>query len=300
MSQEIIPTPGLSTCPRKSSSKNQELHPNLRVWLKIILGWIHHHPSSSSSDYVKTYQKCILYYLHKGLKLNLPSLLSKYLRGSVRDTRNNMKPRNYIPMGRLISDVLIESGLVDHLISLNQMEDVTMDVEKPLNGRNLKSMGLIDKVCVKPTRNTFWKALKDQRERANEMYLFSNIDPPEVITCYFQDLETQGFDISDFSLDLLLDQPHNFWKIKREPSQNTTIHKKKILKLGESLTTKKKPVLLTSSSASSSKLSISEAPHPSGSRQLVSSLPIPSHTLSTTVTISSTPPTTHTIALSFI
>lgn len=61
-----------------------------------------------------------------------------------------MKPRNYISLGRLISDVLIESGLVDHLISLTLMEDVTMDVGKPLNGMNLKSMGLIDKVRVNP------------------------------------------------------------------------------------------------------------------------------------------------------
>lgn len=60
-----------------------------------------------------------------------------------------MKPRNYIPLGRLISDILIESGMVNHLISINMMEDVTVDVGKPLNGRNLKSMGVIDKVLVK-------------------------------------------------------------------------------------------------------------------------------------------------------
>lgn len=70
---------------------------------------------------------------------------------------------NYIPLGILTSDVLIKSGLVDHLISLNLMEDVIVDVGKPLNGRNLNSMGLIDKVRVKPTRNTSWEALKDER-----------------------------------------------------------------------------------------------------------------------------------------
>lgn len=90
--------------------------------------------------------KYILYYLHKGLKLNLPSLLFKYPRNSVRDTGNNMKPKNYILLGRLISDVLVESGLVVHPISLNMMEDVTMDVGKPLNAKNLKIMGLINKV----------------------------------------------------------------------------------------------------------------------------------------------------------
>lgn len=79
-----------------------------------------------------------------------------------------MKPKNYIPLGILISDVMIENGLVDHLISLNLMEDVIVDVGKPLNGRNLKSMGLIDKVRVKPTRNTSWESLKDHRERERE------------------------------------------------------------------------------------------------------------------------------------
>lgn len=160
MSQEVISTI-FSQNPEGRISKNQELHKNLRVWLKIILGCIHHRPLSSSSDYVNIDQKCTLKCLHKGMKLALPSLLFKYLRDLVIDTKNNMKPKNYIPLGRLILDVLIESGLVDHLISLNLMKDVTVDVGKPLNGRNLKSIGLVDKVRVKPTRNTSWKALKD-------------------------------------------------------------------------------------------------------------------------------------------
>lgn len=72
-----------------------------------------------------------------------------------------MKPKNYIPLGRLISNVLIESGMVDHLISINMMEDITVDVGKPLNARNLRSMGVIDRVLVKPTLDTYWEALKD-------------------------------------------------------------------------------------------------------------------------------------------
>lgn len=166
---------------------------------------IHHCPASSSSDYINMDQKCIMYCLHKGLKLNPPSLLFKYLRDSVRDTRNNMKPIIYIPLRRLISDALIESGMLDHLISINMMEDVTVDVSKSLNAKNLKSMGLIDKVRVKPTLDTSWEALKDQREIYNGMYLFSKIDPPEVISRYLQDLEAQGIDIYGFSLDMLLD-----------------------------------------------------------------------------------------------
>lgn len=146
MFEEVIPTI-FSQNLKVITSKNNELHKNPRVRLKIIMGSIH---KNNSSDYIYSYQKCIFYYLHNSLKLNLPSLLFKYLKDSVIDIRNNMKPRNYIPLGRLIYDVLIESALVDHPISLNLMEDVTMDMGKPLNGRNLKSMGLIDKVRVKP------------------------------------------------------------------------------------------------------------------------------------------------------
>ncbi|XP_050895424.1 uncharacterized protein LOC127102047 [Lathyrus oleraceus] len=72
---------------------------------------------------------------------------------------------------------------------------------KPMNGKNMKSMGLIDK-----------------------------------------DLEAQGIDISDFSLDWLPDQPPNFLKRKREPFE-----KKKSLKLGESSATQKQLVPLSSS-----------------------------------------------------
>lgn len=93
--------------------------------------------------------------------MNLPSLLFKYLRDSVRDTRNNMKPINYIPLGRLISDVMIVSGMVDHLISINMMEDVIVDVSKLLDARKIKIMKVIDIVLAKQTLYTSWESLKD-------------------------------------------------------------------------------------------------------------------------------------------
>ncbi|KAI5445291.1 hypothetical protein KIW84_013501 [Lathyrus oleraceus] len=120
-------------------SRNKELHQNLRVWLKIILGTIHHRPASNSSDYINADQKCILYCIQKGIKISLPVLLFRYLRDSVRETRNNMKPRSYIPLGRLLSDVFIEHGLVDELEKTKLMDDLAIDVGKPLNARNLKT-----------------------------------------------------------------------------------------------------------------------------------------------------------------
>jgi hypothetical protein len=121
-----------------------------------------------------------------------------------------MKTRNYIPLGRLISDVLIENGLVDHMIHLRLMEDVMIDTGRPQNARNLKRMGIIDQVRAKPTLDTSWEALKDQREIPNRLYLFSKIDPLEVIAYYLEDLYKQGVDITEFSVDWLLEFPLNF------------------------------------------------------------------------------------------
>lgn len=173
-----------------------------------------------------------------------------------------MKPKNYIPLGRFIFDVLIESGMVGHLISINMMEDVMVDVGKPLNAKNLKSMGIIDKVRVKPTLDTSQDAVKDHKEISHGMYLFSKIDPPEVIAHYLQDLAAQGIDISGFTLDWLPEQPPNFMKRKRDPSKKK--NKKKTLKLGDSSASQKQLVPLRSSAPSKSH--ISEAPLASKSR----------------------------------
>ncbi|KAI5399197.1 hypothetical protein KIW84_064542 [Lathyrus oleraceus] len=281
LSHEINPTIFQQNAESKHS-KNKELHKNLRVWLKIILGTIHHRPASNSSDYINTDQKCILYYIHKGMKLRLPALLFKYLRDSMKDTRNNMKTRNYIPLGRLISDVLIESGLVDHLIHLTLMEDVMIDTGRPLNARNLKSMGIINQVRVKPTLDTSWEALKDQREIPNGLYLFSKTDPPEVVAYYLEDLHKQGVDISDFSLDWFPEFPPDFQKRTREPSEKTKQAKR--AKLGEPSGSRPSVPLVESPEPTNSGSQPSEPPHSD----------IPQHTAfadPTTPTLNLSPPT---------
>ncbi|XP_050918601.1 extensin-like [Lathyrus oleraceus] len=135
-----------------------------------------------------------------------------------------MKPRAYIPLGRLISDVVMESDLVDHLIRHNLMKDVTIDTRRPLNARNLKSMG---------------------------------------------DLANQGVDISDFSVDWLPEQPPNFMKRQREPSEKSKRAKRE--KLGEPSVSRPRVPLISSSKSPSKSL-----PPNSPSfqlRQLASSLP---------------------------
>lgn len=79
--------------------KIRELDDKLRVWVKIILGCIHHRPTSSSSYYINFDHKFILYYIMKGIKVNLPSLLFNYLRDIVIEIRSVRKyKKSYIPL----------------------------------------------------------------------------------------------------------------------------------------------------------------------------------------------------------
>ena len=64
-------------------------------------------------------------------------------------------------------------------------------------------------------------------EISNVMYLFSKIDPPEVIAHYLQDLEAQGIEIFRFTWDWLPEQTPNFMKRKRKPSEKNKKKKKK-------------------------------------------------------------------------
>lgn len=98
----------------------KDLTRNLRVWFKIILGCIHHKPNTNSSDYINTRQKFILFCLGKGVNLGLPSILFKFMRDSIRESRTHGSSKKtkskFIPNDRLISDILVENGLVDDLL----------------------------------------------------------------------------------------------------------------------------------------------------------------------------------------
>lgn len=129
----------------KSSYKFTDLSKNLRVWFRIIMGCIYYRPASSSSNYVNSNKKYFMYYLMKGEKIHLPSILFNYLRNSIIEIRNSetgKSKKDYIPLGRLLSDFLIENGFKDHLTKLNLLEDIVVEIGKPSNGNNLKSTSI--------------------------------------------------------------------------------------------------------------------------------------------------------------
>lgn len=136
----------------------EKLPPQLRVWHKILMGCINPRPPSSSSDYVNANQKYMLYYLMSHQKMCLPSIMFYYLRDSVRKTRTtadeSKKVPNYISFGSLLSDIFVESGLVKFLEEAQLTLDLKVIAGDVVNVRNLKNMGVFNKVYVDPTMDS--------------------------------------------------------------------------------------------------------------------------------------------------
>ena len=132
-----------------NNTKNaKNMHNYLRVWFRIILGCVHHIPSTNSFDYINTDQKYVLFYIASRVKLNLPSILFNYLTELVKETRDGgAKLRKWIPMGIAIFDILIERKLFN---TLDLPKKLVTDIGKNLDGKNFKNMTLISDVTNIP------------------------------------------------------------------------------------------------------------------------------------------------------
>lgn len=92
-----------------------------------------------------------MYYISTAQKMNLPSILFKYMRDMVRDTTyESNKMRCWIPLGRLISYVLIERNLVGILKELGLTSELDTSFGRHFNGRNMNHTRLIFEV-VEPS-----------------------------------------------------------------------------------------------------------------------------------------------------
>lgn len=79
--------------------------------------------------------------------MNLPSILFRYLREMVKESRDGTpKPIKWIPLGRLISDILFESKLVQTLIEVGLTKEVEFDIGNTFNGRKSEEH-VLDHCC---------------------------------------------------------------------------------------------------------------------------------------------------------
>ncbi|XP_058784253.1 uncharacterized protein LOC131659026 [Vicia villosa] len=141
----------------KGSPNTKDLKTSYRVWAKIILGTINHRKSTVSTTYINQDQQFLLYCIGKGMRVDLPHIMFHHLRTHVKESREAERlkypkiKKNTIPMGRLISDILNESGLIDVLKEAGSVKDLITVSGSTLTAHTLRRMQLIGKVLSPPT-----------------------------------------------------------------------------------------------------------------------------------------------------
>lgn len=170
----------------------KDLTRNLSVWFKIILGCINHRPSTNNSNCINTRQKIMLFLLEKGAKMGLTSLLFKFIRVSIKESRtggsSNKAMSKFIINGRLISDILVESGLVDDLLVSGLIEELVKDAGKVVWGKNLKSMCFIFRF-QRPNVMLTKDDICGIRNPLDNYHIFTKIDHPRGLMAYLDNCQ---------------------------------------------------------------------------------------------------------------
>jgi hypothetical protein len=183
-------------------------------------------------------QKYMLYCLEKKKKMCLPFVIFHYLKELITKSRTTglregKKPPMYIPFGRLISDILIESGLVGNLIQAQCTEDLKETTGEVLDARNMKKIGALTDIIVDPEPEDPNEAIR-RRIFIDGFPSFTKHDDPEVLAFYIFSLEQEGIDVSQWTYDDFPDCPPDMLAQKKKKSR-----KRKSEAVGESKQKKK-------------------------------------------------------------
>ncbi|KAL5078627.1 hypothetical protein RYX36_007048 [Vicia faba] len=160
---------------------------------KIILGCINHRKPTSSPDYINMDQQFMLYFIASKAKINVPHMLFNHLRTSVKETREDERTkRDWIPLGKLISDILTENKLVEYLTEAQQINTLEACAGKPINAKNLKKMKIIDNIKKDPTIATK-EVITIRRVPLKDFPLLSQINAsPEIMVRYLEACKMDG------------------------------------------------------------------------------------------------------------
>src|SRR3954465_4453850 len=130
------------------------LRPFYKAWAEIILGSLHHRKRMLSSSYISPSHIFRLPRIRKQIEINISHILFENLKTSIFDSREDERakyphiPRTTIPFGRMISDILIESKVVDFLRNPNTSHSLEVTHGPIFNGVDLFGLEVIKKVPV--------------------------------------------------------------------------------------------------------------------------------------------------------
>src|ERR1044072_2641702 len=153
----------------------------------------------------------MLYCLKKHKKICLPFIIIEYLKHLITKSRTTTagqgkKLPHYIPFGRILSDILVENGLVDELKDAQCTEDLVTSTGDTLDARNLKNMGVLEEIAVDPVSEDPEEILK-KRMTIDGYPIWTKLDSPVALALHIYTLQQEGINTSSFRYEDLPDCP---------------------------------------------------------------------------------------------
>lgn len=125
--------------------------------------------------------------------VDLPHLLFDHLWTHVKETREDSKtkPRNWIPMGRLMSDILTEFRLVGYLAEAGQSDILKSIVGKTFDGRSLFRLKLVQEMQAEPEALSN-ETVRKKRIPVEDFPLFIVEEPVEILLAFIESCLADG------------------------------------------------------------------------------------------------------------
>lgn len=247
------------------SNKIKDLKPHYKIWAKIFLGCIFHRNVTNSPDYINNKQIYLLYCIGTGIRVDLPHVLFDHLCTHVKETREDgkNKSRTWIAMGRLLSDILTESGLVDHLAEAGQAEILKSTVGKSLDGKSLFRLKLIDEVKAEP-EDISQESVKKRRVRVEDFPLWNKEEPVECLIAFIAMCKMEGIPLPPDLLEQASRSAPDFELKKRKSKKKAVAEseeepRKKKKKFSDDIVPRKKKLIIKNRGISISEARISDS-----------------------------------------
>src|SRR4051812_33805648 len=174
------------------------LRPFYKVWAEIILGSLHHRKRMLSSSYISQTHKYTLFRIGRKIEINISHILFENLKTSIFESREDERakyphiPRTTIPFGRMISDILIESKVVDFVRNSNTSHSLEATHGPIFNGVSLFGLEVIKNV---PSVCTSFPDILSRRIAVEGFISLFHKEPDQVVKFYLEDCVRKQSDV---------------------------------------------------------------------------------------------------------
>src|SRR3954469_22270812 len=174
----------------KKTKYVKDLRDVYRIWTKILLGCFYHRKGTHASDFINNDQRYILYCIATKKKVDVIYIIFNHMWKAVKDSRNAFRKENagtIIPFGRIITNLLVHSKIVESLESEGTIKDLAVTTGACLNAFSLKKMKIIDTILKVPQPLAGTRTIREPV--LADFETFFNSEVPEVRTKYLKSLQ---------------------------------------------------------------------------------------------------------------